>query len=531
MTSADHTRAHGYLGAGPDFPHSPWRTLFDALHRFARRQGDAPLITAVARDGRDTTLDYRTAETASARLAGWLCAEFGTARPAVLALAPTNDVPSVLAVLGVLRAGFGLLMLGPSDPPERRARQIEAAGALAVLRVPGTDAPDEDSTALPHWEDLQEWALPLPPLDPAADALYFATSGSTAASKLVAQSHVNAVANAEAVRRHHVLMPGDRVLGCLPIHHVNGLHFTVLGTMMAGAHTILAESFSPMAYQKTLRHYRPRIASVVPGVLEALVETWRGGEVPPDFDYFVSAAAPLTTRTARAVADRLGARVLQAYGLSETTNFSTTMPADLSDDTYRRLMLDADIPSVGVAVYGNEVAVLDENCRPVPAGEVGEVCMRGFNVMSGYAGNAGATAEAFRDGWFHSQDLGHVVREEGREYVVLTGRLKNIAKVSGETVSLEEMDRVLRALPEVRDAACVTVADRFTGESIIAAVVLTGRADAAGPWTALRARFSPAVLPSRLVPVEEIPRTATGKVLRPRLSALLSEGLASGRLR
>jgi acyl-coenzyme A synthetase/AMP-(fatty) acid ligase len=93
------------------------------------------------------------------------------------------------------------------------------------------------------------------------------------------------------------------------------------------------------------------------------------------------------------------------------------------------------------------------------------------------------------------------------------------------------MDRVLRALPEVRDAACVTVPDRFTGESIIAAVVLTGRADAAGPWTALRARFSPAVLPSRLVPVDEIPRTATGKVLRPRLSASLSEALASGRPR
>ncbi|MEV6564968.1 class I adenylate-forming enzyme family protein [Streptomyces kronopolitis] len=523
MTAADHARAHRYQGAEPGFPFSAWRTPFDALRWFARRQGDAPLITAVAHSGTETTLDYRTADVASRALAGWLAAQWGGARPAVLALAPTNDVPSVLAMLAALRAGFGLLMLGPNDPPERRAQQREAVGAPVVLHAPGTDAPHAGSLTLPHWADLADRELPLPSVDPAADALYFATSGSTAASKIVAQSHRNAVANAEAVRRHHGLAPGDRLLGCLPIHHVNGAHFTVLGAMMAGAHTILAESFSPMSYPKTLRHYRPRLASVVPGILEALTETWRGPEVPPDFDYFVSAAAPLTTRTARSVADRLGARVLQGYGLSETTNFSTTMPADLSEDGYRRLMLDPDIPSVGVAVPGNDVAVLDERCRPVRPGEIGEVCMRGFNVMSRYAGNAEATAEAFRDGWFHSQDLGYRVTEDGRDHFVLTGRLKNIAKVSGETVSLEEMDRVLRALPEVRDAACVTVPDRFTGESIVAAVVLDPATDTAGARAALRARFPQAVLPARVVSVPEIPRTATGKVLRPQLAVSLSE--------
>ncbi|MEV7124681.1 fatty acid--CoA ligase family protein [Streptomyces sp. NPDC093260] len=525
MTSTDHLRAHTYLGAGPGFPCSVWRTPFDALRFFARRQGDAPLITAVSHAGAETVLDYRTAEAATRALAGWLCAEFGTGRPAVLALAPANDVPSVLALLSVLRAGFGLLVLGPADPPERRAQQIEAVGALAVLCPPDTDAPGPGCTVLPRWQDVAERDRPLPVLDPAADALYFATSGSTAASKLVAQSHVNAVANAEAVRRHHGLVPGDRVLACLPVHHVNGAHFTVLGTMAAGAHTVLAESFSPLTYARTLRQYRPRIASVVPGVLEAIVEAWRGAEVPADFDYFVSAAAPLTARTARSVADRLGARVLQGYGLSETTNFSTTMPTDLSEAAYRRLVLEPDIPSVGVPVYGNEVVVLGEDGRPARPGQVGEVCMRGFNVMSGYAGNAGATADAFRDGWFHSQDLGYRVTDEGRDFVVLTGRLKNIAKVSGETVSLEEMDRVLRALPQVRDAACVTVPDRFTGERIIAAVALDGTGDTADAWDAVRSRFPQALLPSHIVPVPRIPRTATGKVLRPQLASSLTEEL------
>ncbi|WP_410635033.1 class I adenylate-forming enzyme family protein [Amycolatopsis sp. cmx-4-83] len=521
MTVADHVLARRYGDAGPAVPSSPWRTPLDALDWFAVSQGDAPFVTAVAPDGSATTLDYRTAAIASRALAGWLCAEFGTARPAVLGFAPANDIPSVLTVLAVLRAGFGLLMLGPSDPPERRARQLEAAGALATVHLPGTDAPD--SRLLPHWTELPEPTAALPAIDPAADALYFATSGSTAASKLVAQTHLNAVANAEAVRRHHGLVRGDRVLACLPIHHVNGLHFTVLGTMAAGAHTVLCDSFSPLAYPGTLRTYRPRIASVVPGILEALVETWRRPELPDGFGYFVSAAAPLTSRTARSVAERLGARVLQGYGLSETTNFSCTMPPGLSDDTYRRLMLDAEIPSVGVAVYGNEVAVLDPAGAPLPPGEVGEVCMRGFNVMSRYVRNADATREAFRDGWFHSQDLGYRVERDGRGFFVLTGRLKNIAKVAGETVSLDEMDRVLRALPQVRDAACVTVPDRFAGEKIIAAVVLSGgETDVATLTEPLRATFAEGVLPSRVITLAEIPRTATGKVLRPQLRDDLS---------
>ncbi|MBB4688786.1 class I adenylate-forming enzyme family protein [Amycolatopsis jiangsuensis] len=524
MTVTDDVRAHHYGDPAAVVPASPWRTPLDGLDWFSACQGDAPFVTAVAHDGTETTVNYRTAAAASRALAGWLCAEFGTTRPAVLAFAPTNDVPSVLTVLAVLRAGFGLLMLGPADPPERHALQLEAAGALATLHLPGTDAPHPDSRALPHWREPAEPAASPPPLDPAADALYFATSGSTAASKLVAQTHVNAVANAEAVRRHHGLVRGDRVLACLPIHHVNGLHFTVLGTMLAGAHTVLCESFSPLGYPATLQTFRPRIASVVPGILEALVETWRRPRLPAEFAYFVSAAAPLTSRTARAVADRLGARVLQGYGLSETTNFSCTLPPSLSDATYRELMLEADIPSVGTAVYGNEVAVLDPAGAPLPAGEVGEICMRGHNVMSRYVHNANATREAFRGGWFHSQDLGYRIERDGRGLFVLTGRLKNIAKVAGESVSLDEMDRALRALPQVRDAACVTVPDRFAGEKIVAAVVLSGEGQTgtAGLTGSLRATFPEGVLPSQVIALPAIPRTTTGKVLRPQLRDDLS---------
>ncbi|SDG59903.1 Acyl-CoA synthetase (AMP-forming)/AMP-acid ligase II [Lentzea fradiae] len=501
-----------------------WPSPVAALAHFGRVRGHRPWLTAVARSGEETVLTFGAADRATRAIAARLTAEFGST-PTTLALAPVNDIPSVLTVLGALRAGHRLLMLGPADPPERTSQQIAAAGAVAVLHTPGTTPPaGADAFHLADWREAPAGDLAArwtdPRLDAALDALYFATSGSTAASKLVAQSRLNATANAEAVRRHHRLSSGSRVLGCLPVHHVNGLHFSVLGTLMAGAQLVLADSFSPLTYPGLVERYRPHVASVVPSVLETLLEVWGRHRLPSGFRYFLTAAAPLPSATARAVADRIGTRVVQGYGLSETTNFSTTMPPGVSGPTYRELMLDAEIPSVGVALPGNEVAVLGPDGERLPAGEVGEVCMRGLNVMTRYLGNDEATSEAFRGGWFHSQDLGFRVEADNRDFFVLTGRVKNIAKVAGETVSLDEMDRALRALPQVRDAACVALPDRFAGERIVAAVVTTGD-DGPEIATALRALFSEAVVPERFIALDRIPRTPTGKVLRPELRSLL----------
>ena len=497
------------------------------LERAAAERGDAPYLTVVAADGAVTTLSYRRLDRDTRRLAHWVARETGVPAAEPVGLLPVNDVASVLGLFGLLRAGHPVLMLNPADPPARLAQQRDALGVRVVLRGPRV-ADDQlpGSLLLPDPARLPDpsgtWTAPAP--EPGADVLYFGTSGSTAASKIVAQTHANAVANAEAVRRHHRLVPGDRLLGCLPVHHVNGVHFTLIGALAAGAHTVLAERFHPFDYPRLLERHRPRIASVVPSVLDALVESWRRPRLPGDFDYFVSAAAPLSAVTARAVWDRLGARVVQGYGLTETVNFSTTMPVDLDEAAYRRLMLRTDRPPVGVAVPGNEVAVLLPDGSPAAPGQIGEVCMRGHNVMSRYVGNAEATADAFRGGWFHSGDQGYVTVDEetGHRLHVLTGRLKNIAKVRGETVSLEEMERVLRQVPEVRDAACSTVPDPVTGESVVAAVVTSGEVPDTRLYAWLARHFAAAVLPSRITRMDRIPRTPTGKILRPQLRALLS---------
>jgi acyl-CoA synthetase (AMP-forming)/AMP-acid ligase II len=493
-------------------------TIPAQLARRAAERPDAPFVTSVSAYGEVRVLTYGEADRLSDRVAAWVRSEVGAEAGQVLALAPVNDVDSIVTVIGLLRSGCPALLVSPTAPAERVREQCAALDVRAVLAVP-------DVTALP------DRPFTAPDVRPDDDALYFGTSGSTAAAKLVAQTHRNTVANALGLGLHHRLRPADTLLGCLPIHHVNGLHFTVFGTLAAGAHLVLAHAFDPLRYPSLIERFRPRIASVVPAILEALVATWRDPQVPEEFEYFVTAAAPLAARTARAVVSKFGVRVLQGYGLTETTNFSTTIPPGLPEAVYRRLVLDAEIPTVGTAFPGNEVAVLTDNGERAEPGQIGEVCMRGLNVMDRYAAEDEASAYALRGGWFHSEDLGFETVDEstGLSFFVLTGRRKNIAKVGGETVSLDEMDRVLRAVPELADAACVALPHRFLGEQIVAAVVLdpgSDRPDLDSHLPAidshLQRYFAAAALPARIVSMEAIPRTPTGKVLRPQLAGQLA---------
>jgi acyl-CoA synthetase (AMP-forming)/AMP-acid ligase II len=446
-------------------------------------------------------------------------------------LLPRNDLRSVVTIFALLRAGCAIFFINPTEPPKRLAELLGALPIDAVLAPsPEVAAQQPAARGVPDPELLGDPSASVAidaPLAGDARALLFGTSGSTATSKIVAQAHYNAAINAEALRLHHALGPGVRVLGCLPIHHVNGLHFTLLATLWAGAQAILLETFKPAQYLRALAEHRPAIASVVPSILEALLLARRGASLPPELRYFVSAAAPLSARTCAAVLDELGVRVLQGYGLTETTNFSTTMPDGLSDAAYRRLMIDAAIPSIGVALHGNEVAVLRPDGSRAPAGEIGEICMRGHNVMLGYVDNEEATREAFMHGWFHSQDLGFEILDEepGRSFFVVTGRRKNMAKVMGIAVSLEEMERTLLRLPSVLDAACFSVPDRLLGESLVAVVVSAQPLDSARIGAHLRDYFGPVVLPRRYVQAEAIPRTATGKILRTRLGAMFADVL------
>ena len=583
-------RAQAYSVDGRPVPAPRQATIVDDLLRWARIQPERPFLTWVPATGSAEVLSYGALERRSRALARVLAGDpqdqappvaSGSAEPRPaggpvkarpaggpaearpVALLADNSLPCVLAVVALLRAGVPCLFLNPRDPHARvrailaehpvaavYASAVSAAVDSGLARpIPATADPADDPSAEPACDPSAEPACDPsaePADDPSADstadpagmadrptpadatALIFATSGSTAASKLVLQPHRALTSNAEAVRLHHRLHPGMTLMGGLPIHHVNGVHFTLMAPLHAGAHVVLPQELSPFSYRRLLEDHQPDIASVVPPVLESLLVAGRGWRPPPSLRYFVSAAAPLTASLLRRVVSQLGVRVLQGYGLTETTNFSTTVPVDVSDETYRVVALEAPIPSIGVAMPGNEVQILSPDGAVLGERQHGELCMRGHNVMAGYAGRPDLTARAFQGGWFHSGDIGYWESgPDGRRYFYITGRSKNIAKVRGEAVSLEELERALLAMDSVADAGCVALPHPLWGEQVAALVVTAGDdADLEQIRSGLAAQVPAVAVPSRWRRVSRIPRTATGKLQRPQLAQFLEGELA-----
>lgn len=518
MNEIQDVTGHNALGA----------TVAGRLDHWARARPDQPCVTCVRADGAARVFSYRELAARVHVLAAEWSSRFEPGR--MVALLPGNDILSVTAILAAVRLALPCLFLSPHDPPPRLQTILRAHPVAAVFRSPlASERTRELAETLEAGEQeagLDSAGAAAAP-DPVGPTFLFGTSGSTAASKLVVQPHRALVSNAEAVRRHHGLDERTVLLGGLPLHHVNGVHFTLIAPVHAGAQVVLPEEISPFAYSALIDTYRPHIASVVPTVLEGLLMATPRWRPPDSLRYFVSAAAPLTTSLVNRIVDAYGRRVIQAYGLSETTNFATTVPAGLPDEIYREVALDATIPSVGTAVTECEVEVLAPDGRVAAEGEQGEICMRGANIMLGYAGQPELTEQALASGWFHSGDLGFWrTAADGQRYFYLTGRDKNVAKVRGETVSLEEIERALLSIDTVRDAVCVTEPHRTWGEQIVALVALrdneTGDLDSVrGAVTAL---LSPAALPTRWQLVAHIPRTTTGKLRRAELRELASAG-------
>jgi len=489
----------------------------DAL---ARRGVDStPAITFVDRGGISREASAASLIRAGSTLAHWLRTECGIGPGERVALIARNDQRSVEAVLGALLTGIPLLLLDPTDPPARWREQARSVGAEVMV---SSVAVGPEVIELPSAAGLRPATVPtVSGAQPSQEVAFFPTSGSTAAAKIVAQPMRALRANARAVIGHHDLRPGRTVLGCLGIHHVNGFHFGLIANLVAGSHLVLLEQFDPFGYSDAIIEHRPDVASVVPSILESLVAV--GDPALGDhLGYFLSAAAPLAGRTLAAVQDRFGVRVLQGYGLSEAVNFSTTVPRGLDVSAFRRWATDFDAPSVGVPLAGVTVDVVDESGAAVPDETVGEVVIGGEARMTRYVANRAATWEVLRDGRVRTGDLGRLIDDPAGRHLVLVGRLKNVCKVGGAAVSLDEVGRALRSLDGVADAVAVARADPLRGEVVDAVVVGDPGTDQA-VRIRLAQELPPRALPVRITRVARLPRTPTGKLRREAVNQLLAD--------
>jgi long-chain acyl-CoA synthetase len=353
-------------------------------------------------------------------------------------------------------------------------------------------------------------------LDDPAQIIY--TSGTTGKPKGVVLSQRNFLRDAEYIAGWHGLTAEDRAMCILPLFHVNGEVVTTLAPMWSGGSVVMPERFTASRHWEWIGSHGVTWFSAVPTNLGILVnrpdeESDPARHPRARLRFAICGAAPLPVEVQRSFERRFHVLVIEGYGLSETTCYSTFNPhppAGIAlfgeDDGYRKIGL------IGVAV-GNELAILDEADGEVPPGESGEICLRGENVMIGYEKLPEETAIALAHGWFHSGDIGHVDPEG---YVYITDRKKDIIIRGGENIMPREIDEVLYRHPAVRDAATIGAPDQKYGERVVSFVV--PRDDATATADELiahcRAHLADFKVPAEIHFVDEIPKGPSGKLLR-----------------
>jgi long-chain acyl-CoA synthetase len=342
-------------------------------------------------------------------------------------------------------------------------------------------------------------------------AWLFYTSGTTGKPKGVMLTHRNLLAmtlNYLADVDHAAV--GEHLLHAAPMSHGSGLY--IIPNVAAGCTQLVPASrgFDVAEIDTLLTHAAATKMFAAPTMVMRLVDAMRGDA--PMLKSIIYGGGPMYVADAQRALARLGPRLTQIYGQGESPMTITVLPAaDHLDDHDGRLL--ERLGSVGRAQTGVEVAVLDENDRPAPAGAIGEVCVRGDTVMLGYLGNPQATAATLAGGWLHTGDLG---RLDPNGYLTLVDRSKDLVISGGSNIYPREVEEVLLRHPSVREVAVIGEPDREWGESLVAVVALHegAAADPAALESICLQHLARFKRPKRYVFIDELPKNAAGKILK-----------------
>jgi long-chain acyl-CoA synthetase len=477
--------------------------------------GRVPDNPAVRLEGAELT--YAELDERSARLAT-LLGEKGVGRGDRVGVMLPNVLEFPIAYYGVLRAGAVVVPMNVLLKRREISFYLEDSGAKLLLAWHGFAAEARDGAADAGAELIEvepasfAEALaerePTPGLldtDEEDTAVILYTSGTTGKPKGAELTHRNLHRNADvSSRTTSEIAPGDVVLGALPLFHSFGQTVSMNASLMVGACMTLLPRFDPGEALETMRRDRVTHFYGVPTMYGALLHH-------PDRESFdtsalricITGGASMPVEVLRGFEQGFGCKVMEGYGLSETS------PVACSNHPDR----ERKPGSIGTPLEGVEMRVVDEDDEPVAQGEVGEIVIRGHNIMKGYWQRPDATAEAMRGGWFHSGDMARV-DEDGYFYIV--DRKKDLIIRGGYNVYPREVEEVLYEHPKIREAAVVGVPHDEWGEEIGAAVVLhDGEELGEGEVSEyVKERIAAYKYPRLVWFVEELPKGPTGKILK-----------------
>jgi len=345
-----------------------------------------------------------------------------------------------------------------------------------------------------------------PDVDSVDEAVIIYTSGTTGVPKGVMLTHGNILANAQQISDWLHLTDADRALMIMPLFHVNALMATGLAALWAGGSIVLEPRFSASSLWDVVSRQRVTYFGSVATMLSMLIQAHPAG-IPEGCDisslrFALCGSAPVPLEVLRTFESQFNCLVIEGYGLSESTCRSTFNPID-----------DRRKPgSIGLPI-GNEVQVFDDKDRELGPDTIGEIVLRGPNIMKGYYRNDAATREAFKSGWFHTGDLGY---KDADGFFYIVDRKSDMIIRAGENIYPREIDEVLYQHPCIEDAATVGVPDSLYGEEVKAFVVLRKDCKASGDEIIAfcRNRLADFKCPKTVVFVDAIPKGPTGKLLK-----------------
>ena len=355
-------------------------------------------------------------------------------------------------------------------------------------------------------------------VDTSLPLLVVYTSGTTGRPKGAVLRQDALVANAAMSRHMHDMTADDHVLTVLPMFHVGGLNIQTTPALQLGATVTLHARFAPEPTLEAFERDRPTLTLLVPATIQAIVEHPRWAATKLDS---LRALSTGSTQVPQRLVDAFtgrGVPVLQVYGSTETCPVAV----------YTRLSGDWRRPgSTGLPGLACEVKVVDDGGNDVGAGQAGEVIIRGPNVFTEYRGNAAATAEALRDGWYYSGDI---ATRDADGHFFIHDRKKNMIISGGENIYPAEVERVLYQHPGIAEAAVIGRPDDKWQEVPVAYIVPRAGAtlEAAEIERFCLAQLARYKVPREYVFVETLPRNAMGKVQHFRLKELIAEGVVVG---
>jgi long-chain acyl-CoA synthetase len=481
----------------------------------ANTTGSHPDRIAVRLD--DRALTYRDLDDLSARVAAWLRQRGITAGDRVGLMAP--NVPEFLELYyGILRAGAVVVPMNP----QLKSREVDyylsdSAASLALAwhgvadqAAKGAASAGTDLVVIEP-SDLTDTLARSDPAPLVADrapsdtGVILYTSGTTGQPKGAELTHANLLSNVEVTRTTLLnLGPRDVVLGALPLFHSFGQTVGMGCAVASGACLTLLPRFDPARALEMIKRDQVTVLMGVPTMYAAILHSAGGdaGDVA-SLRLCVSGGAAMPVELMRAFEKQFGCMILEGYGLSETSPVASFNHPDR----------ERKPGTIGQAIAGVEMRVQNDDGDPLPPGEIGEIAIRGDNVMKGYWRRPRDTAEAMAGGWFRTGDLGRV---DPDGYFSIVDRKKDMIIRGGLNVYPREVEEVLYEHPAVAEAAVIGVPDQLLGEEVAAVVKLKPGASAepAELREHVKRQLAAYKYPRHVWIVDELPYGGSGKILK-----------------